>query len=129
MKLYQLYKGATNATLYALKMNIEINEINENKTCLFNTMQIYSNFTIGLEIKYFNKRRILQIIDDFSEDLTTLDNFKDKVMDALSRYGRLVDFYNFKDELIKHTNELTEIYQYIDEKIKINENEIRYYLK
>jgi len=110
-------------------MNIEINEINENKTSLFNTMQIYSNFTIGLEIKYFNKRRILQIIDDFSEDLSTLDNFKDKVMDALTRYGRLVDFYNFKNELIKHTNELTEIYQYIDEKIKINENEIRYYLK
>jgi hypothetical protein len=110
-------------------MNIEINEINGNKTSLFNTMQIYSNFTIGLEIKYFNKTRILQIIDDFSEDLSTLDNFKDNVMDALTRYGRLVDFYNFKNELIKHTNQLTEIYQYIDEKIKINENEIRYYLK
>jgi hypothetical protein len=107
-------------------MNIEINE---NKTSLFDSMRIYSAFTVGLEMKNFNKTRILEIIDDFSNDFGSLVKFKDIVTDSLSRYWRLIDFCNFKRGLQDFIDELCFINKYIDEKIKIYENEIRYYLK
>ena len=107
-------------------MNIEINE---NKTSLFDSMRIYSAFTVGLEMKNFNKTRILEIIDDSSNDIASLIKFKDIVLDSLTRYWRLIDFCNFKDGLQNFINELCFIKKYIDEKIETYENEIRYYLK
>ena len=92
-------------------------------------MRIYSAFTIGLEIKNFNKTRILEIIDDSSNDIGSLIKFKDILLDSLSRYWRLIDFCNFKDHLQNFINELCFIKKYIDEKIETFENEIRYYLK
>ena len=107
-------------------MNIEINQ---NKNYLFDTMRIYSTFTIGLEIKNFNKTRILLIIDDFSNDLTSLIKFQSMLDDTRLRYERLMEFSMNKDNLYKYITDLIFIYKYIDEKIEIIYNETRYYLK
>ena len=80
--------------------------------------KIFDVYSKSMRINIKTKNEIIETIDEFSFDLTRLQSLEYIINDAIQRHTHLWDFYKKKENLQNTINDLNEILDYINEKIK-----------